>query len=223
MVGTPVILTIPQIESGHTAAFVVLELNLMMIFLLILTAYLIGAIPTGIILTRLSGGEDIRQAGSGNIGATNVYRVAGRTLGVLTLIGDCLKGILPVLVAAQVFALTDGPLALVALAAFLGHCYPVYLGFKGGKGVATALGIFLVLSPLSIPFVLILFVLVLWKWRHISLSSISAAAAIPFLVLAIERSWPLFSATLVIAGIVIWRHRSNIERLRSGSESRFNL
>lgn len=195
----------------------------MIIFLLILAAYLIGAIPTGVILTKLSGSEDIRQAGSGNIGATNVYRVAGRTLGVMTLVGDCLKGVLPVLAAVQVFALTETPLALVALAAFIGHCYPIYLGFKGGKGVATALGIFLVLSPLSIPFVLILFVLALWKWRYISLASISAAAAIPFLILTIERSLPLFCATLVIAGIVIWRHRGNIERLRSGDESRFNL
>ena len=195
----------------------------MTIFLLILAAYLIGAIPTGIILTKLTGKQDIRQAGSGNIGATNVYRVAGRTLGVLTLVGDCLKGVLPVLAAVQIFELAGAPLALVALAAFVGHCYPVYLGFKGGKGVATALGIFLVLSPPAILCSLMVFGLVLWKWRYISLASISAAAAIPFLVIAFERSWPLFAATLVIAGIVIWRHRSNIERLKSGGESRFNI
>ncbi|HEX9776947.1 MAG TPA: glycerol-3-phosphate 1-O-acyltransferase PlsY, partial [Geopsychrobacteraceae bacterium] len=205
------------------AAFAVLELNDMTIFLLILGAYLLGAIPTGVILTRLTGKEDIRQAGSGNIGATNVYRVAGRTLGALTLVGDCLKGVVPVLVAGQLFALTGIPLALVALAAFVGHCFPVYLGFKGGKGVATALGVFLVLSPLAILGALAVFVLVLWKWRYISLASVSAAAVIPLLVLAIERSWPLFAATLVIAAIVIWRHRSNIERLKSGGESRFSL
>lgn len=195
----------------------------MTLILLILAAYLIGAIPTGVLLTKMTGSEDIRKAGSGNIGATNVYRVAGRKLGVLTLVGDCLKGVIPVLAAVQYFSLADGPLALVALAAFIGHCYPVYLGFKGGKGVATALGIFLVLSPLSILCALFLFAAVLWKWRYISLSSISAAAAIPFLVIALERSLPLFAATLVIAAIVIWRHRSNIERLRSGGESRFNL
>lgn len=195
----------------------------MMIFLLVLAAYLIGAIPTGVVLTRLSGSEDIRQKGSGNIGATNVYRVAGRTLGILTLTGDCLKGLLPVLAAEQLFSLSGIPLALIALAAFVGHCYPIYLNFKGGKGVATALGIFLILSPLSVLCALILFLLVLWRWRYISLSSISAAAAIPFLVLALERSWSLFAATLAIAGIVIWRHRSNIERLRSGDESRFNI
>jgi len=191
--------------------------------LLILLAYLIGAIPTGVILTRITGNKDIRQSGSGNIGATNVYRVAGRMLGVLTLVGDCLKGALPLVVAMQFFALTDSMVALIALAAFLGHCYPIYLGFKGGKGVATALGTFLVISPHSILFALFLFLFVLWKWRYISLSSISAAAIIPLLVISLERSLPLFIASLIIAGIVIWRHRSNIDRLRSGSESRFNL
>ena len=195
----------------------------MTLFLLILAAYLIGAIPTGVILTRLAGGEDIRNAGSGNIGATNVYRVAGRKLGVITLIGDCLKGAIPTLLAQQVFNLTETGVALVALAAFIGHCYPVYLGFKGGKGVATALGIFLVLSPLSVLCILFVFVLVLWKWRYISLASISAAASIPLLVLLFERSFALFLATLVIGGIVIWRHKGNIELLRSGAENKFNL
>lgn len=195
----------------------------MTLFLLLIASYLIGAIPTGVVLTRLVGGEDVRKAGSGNIGATNVYRVAGRTLGVLTLLGDCLKGVVPLLVAARGFELDVVPIALVALAAFIGHCYPVYLGFKGGKGVATALGIFLVLSPPAILCALAVFVAVLWRWRFISLASISAAAAVPFLVLFFERSLPLFGATLIIAAIVIWRHRSNIERLRSGSENRFNL
>jgi len=195
----------------------------MILFLLILAAYLIGAIPTGVILTRLVGGEDIRSAGSGNIGATNVYRVAGRKLGVITLIGDCLKGAIPTLLAQQVFNLTETGVALVALAAFIGHCYPVYLGFKGGKGVATALGIFLVLSPLSVLCILVVFVLVLWKWHYISLASISSAASIPLMVLLFERSFALFLATLVIGGIVIWRHKGNIELLRSGAENKFNL
>ena len=195
----------------------------MTLFLLILAAYLIGAIPTGVILTRLAGGGDIRNAGSGNIGATNVYRVAGRKLGVITLIGDCLKGAIPTLLAQQVFNLTETGVALVALAAFIGHCYPVYLGFKGGKGVATALGIFLVLSPLSVLCILVVFVLVLWKWRYISLASISSAASIPLLVFLIEKSFALFFATLIIGAIVIWRHKGNIELLRSGAENKFNL
>ena len=195
----------------------------MTLFLLICAAYLIGAIPTGVLLTRMVGGEDIRKAGSGNIGATNVYRVAGRKLGIITLVGDCLKGVLPLVIAQQGFALAGPGLAAVALAAFIGHCYPVYLGFKGGKGVATALGIFLVLSPPAVLGALLVFVLILWKWRYISLASISAAAIIPLLVALFARSLPLFVATLIIAGIVIWRHRGNIERLRNGSENKFNL
>jgi glycerol-3-phosphate acyltransferase PlsY len=118
--------------------------------LLLLGAYLIGAIPSGVILTRIAGAGDIRQAGSGNIGATNVYRVAGRRLGIITLVCDALKGVLPLAALLALGGRSPAQLALVAAAAFLGHCYPVYLGFKGGKGVATALGIFLVLSPLSV-------------------------------------------------------------------------
>lgn len=185
-------------------------------------AYLIGAIPTGVILTRIAGGDDIRKSGSGNIGATNVYRVAGRKLGIITLLGDCLKGLLPVL-AAQQLQLGTMAVAAVALAAFLGHCYPVYLGFKGGKGVATALGIFLVLSPLSVLAAFVVFALVLWKWRFISLSSISAAALVPIFIIIFTGSLPHFGASLIIAAIVIWRHRGNIERLRQGNENRFNL
>ena len=195
----------------------------MTLLLWLIAAYLIGAIPVGLLLTRLSGGEDIRHSGSGNIGATNVYRVAGRTLGVCTLIGDCLKGLLPVLAARQAFPAGPTTAALVGLAAFCGHCYPVYLRFKGGKGVATALGVFLVLSLQAVLAALAVFVLVLWKWRYISLASVSAAASIPLFIILFTRSAVLFGITLVIAGIVIWRHRSNIERLRSGSENRFSF
>lgn len=189
----------------------------------IVLAYLIGAIPCGIVLTRLFGKEDIRQAGSGNIGATNVYRVAGRGLGIATLIGDALKGVLPTLFAAQATGFSPAQVALIAAATFLGHLYPVYLCFKGGKGVATALGIFLVLSPKAVLIAFAVFALVLWKWRYISLGSISAAAAIPWLVLAFEGSAWLFVATLFIAAMVIVRHRGNIERLRNGSENKFNF
>ena len=190
-------------------------------FCTLVLSYLIGAIPCGVVLTRLAGVEDVRKAGSGNIGATNAYRVAGRRLGILTLVGDALKGFLPTLVAATSLNYSDGELGLVALAAFLGHCFPVYLGFKGGKGVATALGVFLVLSPLAVLGAFALFAATLWKWRYVSLSSISAAAAIPLLVLPANRSLPLFLSTLAISSLVILRHRANIERLRSGTESRF--
>ena len=189
--------------------------------LLLLACYLIGAIPSGVILTRLAGVGDVRNSGSGNIGATNVYRVAGRGLGILTLVGDALKGLLPVLWIAHSPAWNPWQLALAAAVTFLGHLYPVYLGFKGGKGVATALGIFLVLSPLAVLIALLVFVAILWKWRYVSLASISAAALIPFLAGGLERSLPLFAASLFIGGMVIVRHRANIARLRAGTENRF--
>ncbi|OEU74456.1 MAG: acyl-phosphate glycerol 3-phosphate acyltransferase [Desulfuromonadales bacterium C00003093] len=195
----------------------------MTLILLLFAAYLIGAIPTGIIMTKLAGGEDIRKTGSGNIGASNVYRVAGRKLGVVTLIGDCLKAVIPLLIASQFFACAGATLALVGLAAFLGHCYPVYLGFKGGKGVATALGVFLIISPQTILCALAVFALILWRWRYISLASISAAGIAPFLTLLFERSLAIFLITLIIAGVVIWRHRANIDRLLTGNENKFKL
>lgn len=196
---------------------------MMTIVLFIVIAYLIGAIPCGVILTRLAGGEDVRKSGSGNIGATNVYRVAGRKLGVVTLLLDTLKGVIPVLIAVKLFPDNMTAIALVAAATFLGHLFPVYIGFKGGKGVATALGIFLVLSPLAILIALILFVAVVWQWRYISLGSIIAAAACPFLIALVENSFPLFLAGLFIGGMVIYRHRANIQRLREGTENKFTL
>lgn len=193
----------------------------MELVLIICAAYLIGAIPSGVVLTRLAGVEDVRRSGSGNIGATNVYRVAGKRLGVLTLLADMLKGLLPLL-ALQLWGIHDERwLALVAVALFIGHCYPVYLRFKGGKGVATALGIFLVLSPVAVLVALVVFAGVLWRWRYVSLASISAAVLLPFMVYAVEHSATLFVATLVIAAGVIYRHSSNIQRLRHGTETRF--
>lgn len=184
-------------------------------------AYLIGAIPCGLLLTKLVGLGDIRKSGSGNIGATNVYRVGGRRLGIVTLIFDALKGLLPVLFALQVLGFTPWQVSLVAAAAFLGHCYPVYLGFKGGKGVATGLGIYLVLSPLAVLIALFLFAGILWRWSYVSLASICAAGAIPVLVILFERSLPVFLVTLFISAMVIFRHRANIERLLNGTENRF--
>jgi glycerol-3-phosphate acyltransferase PlsY len=194
----------------------------MMIFaLVLLAAYLIGAIPTGLLLTRMVGGGDIRNSGSGNIGATNVYRTIGRKLGALTLVGDALKGALPVLLAINLFGDNTNQIGAVAVAAFLGHCFPVYLGFKGGKGVATALGVYLVLSPLAVLGAFLLFVGLVWKTRYISLGSISAAAAIPVLVWFTTGSLPLLLATLIISSIVILRHRANIQRLFAGTENKF--
>jgi len=166
------------------------------------------------------GGVDIRTTGSGNIGATNVSRTLGWKVGVLTLVGDCLKGVLPVLLAYRL-GFTEGWLALTGLAAFTGHIYTVFLRFKGGKGVATALGVFLALSPLSVLAALAVFGLVFWKWRYVSLASISAAAAMPLLVALIDRRGLIFLMSGLIALLVIWRHRENIQRLRLGTESKF--
>jgi glycerol-3-phosphate acyltransferase PlsY len=190
-------------------------------YFMLIAAYLIGAIPTGVVLTRMFGATDIRNSGSGNIGATNVYRVAGKKLGILTLLGDALKGAIPVLIAMKLLALGEAQVGAVAAAAFIGHCYPVYLGFKGGKGVATALGIFLVLSPLAVLGAFVLFALLLWKWRYVSLGSITAAAAIPLLVCLTGGNLSLIVTTLFISLIVIIRHHQNIQRLLNGSENRF--
>jgi len=188
--------------------------------ILIIAAYLLGSVPTGLVLARLVGGVDIRTTGSGNIGATNVSRTLGWKVGVLTLVGDCLKGVLPVLLAYRL-GFTEGWLALTGLAAFTGHIYTVFLRFKGGKGVATALGVFLALSPLSVLAALAVFGLVFWKWRYVSLASISAAAAMPLLIALIDRRGLIFLMSGVIALLVIWRHRENIQRLRLGTESKF--
>ena len=187
----------------------------------LLIAYLIGAIPCGVILTKLAGGEDVRNAGSGNIGATNVYRVAGRKLGSLTFIGDALKGALPILYAIYMAEMPNEQVAMVAAATFLGHLYPIYIGFKGGKGVATGFGIYLALSPLTAILGITLFAILVWRTRYISLASVAAAASIPAINFFVDRDIPLLLASLFLSGMVIFRHRENIKRLLSGTESKF--
>jgi glycerol-3-phosphate acyltransferase PlsY len=188
--------------------------------ILLLCSYCIGSIPSGLLLAKAFGGVDIRTKGSGNIGATNVYRTLGRKIGILTLVGDCLKGLLPVL-AAKALHLPDEWVALIGLAAFLGHIFPLFLRFKGGKGVATALGVFLATSPLAILGALAIFVIVLMSWRYVSLASITAAAFMPLFTTLIYRN-PIFVAmSIVISVIVILKHHENIKRLRNGTESKF--
>ncbi len=182
-------------------------------------AYLLGSIPTGLLLGKAYG-IDVRTTGSGNIGATNLYRTVGRKVGILTLIGDCLKGLIPVLVLRYVFPSTD--LAVWAgLAAFCGHVFSVFLKFRGGKGVATALGVFLALAPLAVGIALAVFLLLMVVWRYVSLGSISAAAVMPPAVWLLGGSRSLIIATALIASIVIIRHHENIARLVAGTENRF--
>lgn len=192
------------------------------LFIMIMIAiYLIAATPTGVVLARLMGGEDVRQKGSGNIGATNVYRVAGKLAGVLTLLGDTLKGFLPLLAFKTWLEPTPTQLGIASAVAILGHCYPIYLKFKGGKGVATALGIFLVLSPKAVFFALLVFILTVAITRYISLGSVLAALSAPLLILLMNHPQPIFLATLFIAALVVWRHNSNIRRLLDGTETSF--
>ena len=193
---------------------------LLFIFILIVI-YLIAAVPTGIVLARVMGYEDVRDKGSGNIGATNVYRVAGKLAGVLTLAGDILKGFLPLLACKTWLAPSSAQLGIACAMAIVGHCYPVYLKFRGGKGIATALGIFLVMSPIAVLGAAIVFGITVATTRFISLGSVLAAMSAPLLVLMLNQPQPIFLATLFIAALIVWRHRSNIKRLMDGAEDRF--
>ena len=186
---------------------------------LVIASYLLGSVPTGLLLGKALG-VDIRDAGSGNIGATNVYRTLGRKVGIATLLCDCLKGLIPVL-AARWMGLPDIWVAAVGFAAFFGHVYTIFLRFKGGKGVATALGVFLGASPLAVLAAIGVFALVIWKWRYVSLASITAAAAMPLFVAIIDGRPLITAMTLLIAAIVIWKHHENIIRLKSGTENKF--
>ena len=189
---------------------------------LIIFGYLAGSIPTGLLLSKAFSDVDPRTQGSRNIGATNVLRTAGKTLGVLTLAGDCLKGLIPVLLALWLMQ-SDVWVGIVALSAFVGHLFPVFLRFKGGKGVATALGVYLGIAPLAVLIDAGIFFGVVWKWRFVSLGSLTAAGVMPLLIAILTQSKPLVIASLIIAGLVWYRHGQNIRRLLAGSENRLRL
>ncbi len=188
-----------------------------------LLAYLLGSVPWGLVLTRMFTTVDIRRQGSGNIGANNVRRVAGTPLGLLTLAGDLLKGAAPVYLAVRLSGLDPilkaGFVSVVALAAFVGHLFPLYLKLKGGgKGVATAAGCFLVISPVSILAALVVFLLIVCWSRRVSAGSLSAAVALPVAVWWSLRS-PVYSGcALLMAVLIVLRHKDNIRRLIIGSE-----
>lgn len=193
-----------------------------------LGAYLLGSIPFGLLFARLFGGGDVRKSGSGNIGATNVARVAGPLPAVLTLIFDFAKGAVPVWLAGRVTNESAGWMVIAALAAIAGHCFPIWLKFSGGKGVATAAGAFCVLCPSALLGCVILFLIVLYFWRYVSLASISAVAAMPLLIYVLWAPGlaPPFSVTfgaLAAAAIIIFKHDTNIQRLVQGEEPRFSL
>lgn len=191
----------------------------MMTIALVILAYLVGSIPSGFILGRLAG-VDVRDAGSGNIGATNVARVLGKRRGLLTLLADVAKGFLPVFLG-QRLGLGDAALELAAVAAFLGHLYPVFLRFQGGKGVATAFGALLALAPLATPLILLVFGVAIFYSRRVSAGSIAAAFAAPLSVWAFFYSVELVAVSAFLGAMVILRHRENIQRLLAGTEPPF--
>ena len=187
---------------------------------LIISSYFIGAIPTGVVLATAFSGKDIRQEGSGNIGATNVTRVLGKKLGALTLAGDLLKGFLPVCIGSYLVS-SLSVVCLMGLAAFLGHLFPVYLKFKGGKGVATALGVFLYFAPFVILIEIVIFVAVVGIGKYVSLGSLIAAAAMPLLLLLFAYPKAVILLSSAFALLIFIKHKANIQRLLNGTENKF--
>lgn len=228
----------------------------MQLWLCPLIAFLLGSIPFGLLIAKAKG-INIREHGSGNIGATNVLRVVGKKYGITCLLLDALKGFIPVLLAINVISIAGraplmtfdfpdnwilhlsaaealkGQIAhiLTALAAVLGHNYSPWVGFRGGKGIATSAGVFLALMPAGLGILVIVFLVVFLTTRYVSLASIVAAAALPMVTFwgswhhgrVQDGTWnkPLFVFTVVIGLLAIWKHRSNIQRLRNGTENRF--
>jgi glycerol-3-phosphate acyltransferase PlsY len=186
-----------------------------------LFGYLLGSVPTGFLLAKFFSKVDPRQMGSKNIGATNIFRTAGKGLGILTLVGDVLKGMIPIGIAIQL-SISDLWLAAVGLSTFLGHIFPIFLGFRGGKGVATALGVYLVISPIAVLIEFLLFAGLVWKWRYISLGSICCATTIPVLIAFFRSdSQAYFILSVIIAALILYRHRENIIRLLQGTENKW--
>ncbi len=186
----------------------------------ILVAYLLGSISSAIVVSHLLGLPDPRGTGSGNPGATNVLRAGSKTGAVLTLVGDIAKGWLPVFIAVQLGYFPAWMVALIGLAAFLGHLYPVFFGFKGGKGVATALGVILAISPLTGLLVILTWLVVAATLRYSSLAALVAALAAPVYLALVDPDPWLVTTLCVMALFLYWRHYGNIQRLLNGTEPR---
>lgn len=201
-------------------------------------AYLLGSVPFGYLIVRARAGADIRETGSGGTGATNVSRRAGKAAGVLTLVLDALKGAAAILIARVILDSTvpssgvdsgSWAIAGAAILVIVGHMFPLWLGFRGGKGVATGVGVFLVLAPLAVLGAGVVFLLVVFATRYVSFGSIIAASTIPLfvwlqhgLVSSVNALWPTMIAAVAGAGLIIFAHRGNIQRLLQGKESKFS-
>ncbi len=181
--------------------------------------YLLGSVPCGLVLAHLTGAPDPRKVGSGNIGATNVMRSGGKALGIITLFMDILKGLIPTLIAAQVLENTSA-VCLVGFLAFLGHLFPLYLKFKGGKGVATAIGVMLIFMPKALALSLLCFLAAAFLTRMVSVGSITAAALLPLWGWIFRYPRPVIVLACVMAALIIFRHKANIKRILNGTESK---
>jgi acyl phosphate:glycerol-3-phosphate acyltransferase len=188
--------------------------------LIIAAAYLIGSIPFALILARRWGAADLRRVGSGNLGATNVLRASGVTAGMLVAALDIAKGAVSVVLAQRLGGDGAGP-AAAGVAAIVGHVYPVWLGFRGGKGVATACGVFTVLTPLAVPPALAIFLASVWATRYISVGSVLASVVLPTAAYVTGSPGPVVVAAVAASVLIVFRHRSNLARLREGTERRF--
>ena len=192
---------------------------MLVIILLIFVAYLIGSVPTGYLLGKLRG-VDVRTIGSGNVGATNVARAVGKSQGIITLIADAAKGYLPVFTALQL-GQDSLTVALTAIAVFLGHLYPLFLNFQGGKGVATGFGALLALAPVATLVLVVVFVLTVVATRIVSLGSLTTAVAAPLSLWFFHQPPVIVAMGCFLGAMVIIRHRANIQRLLAGTEPRF--
>jgi glycerol-3-phosphate acyltransferase PlsY len=200
--------------------------------IVIVISYILGSIPFGYLIVSARTGSDIRQSGSGGTGATNVTRRAGKAAGVLTLLLDALKGAASVIIATLVLSGMDQAdavwwIGLAGIVAMLGHIFPVWLGFRGGKGVATGVGVLVCLVPISVALAGLLFLIVVVATRYVSLGSITAALSIPLFVYIESLFHPvagllaMIITTLAGASLIVYAHRGNIQRLRSGTERKF--
>ena len=194
----------------------------MLLILLPLGGYLLGSVSSAVLVSKLMGLPDPRQSGSGNPGATNVLRLGNKPAAALTLLGDVLKGVLPVLIAKYLDADTTG-IALAGLGAFLGHLFPVFFKFAGGKGVATSLGIFLALNPLIAGSQVALWALMALVFRYSSLAALVTALATPILLFWQMDDPVLTWFGIILAALLVFRHRANIVRLVQGNESKIQL
>jgi acyl phosphate:glycerol-3-phosphate acyltransferase len=189
-----------------------------------LLAYLIGGLPFGYLFVRFSLGKDVRTMGSGNIGATNVHRTAGGKAGVIVLLLDILKGFVAIWLAAVISDSSPLALAWAAAAVMVGHCYPIFLGFKGGKAVACFIGAFLYLAPIPLLITILIFVIVVAVSKYISLGSIIGAALFPLVMWLVQHPpRVLLYAAIFSAILIVYRHKANIGRLLRGRENVFSV